>query len=266
MTFGTTDRATIVSNLEACFDSLDALFGSLDADQWAVQSCCPDWDVQGIALHLAAIENMLAGKAADSFSESLPFAEVGAFVAEVDGFSAADLLERYRSIIATRRAELTSMTDDDFAAVSMTPVGPGTYGRFMAVRVFDFWVHEQDVRRPLGIPGHESGPAAEMAIDEIEMSLGYIVGKKIGLPDGLSLTIDLTGPVTRSMHAAVDGRAARVESLDDPTITLTADSTTFAMLACGRIDPQVAIDAGAIGWSGDPEWGEKAARNLAFTM
>ena len=37
-------------------------------------------------------------------------------------------------------------------------------------------------------------------------------------------------------------------------------------LACGRIDPEQAIAAGRITWTGDNEWGGRAARNLAFTM
>lgn len=263
-------RPLPLTNLEFCWDSLDDLFGSLGDDQWSVQSLCPDWDVAGILMHLAAIEAMLAGKGHDSFAEGLPFEEVGAFIAELDGASPSDLLARYRSIIDERRNDLADLDDAALEHPSMTPVGPGTYGRFMAVRVFDFWVHEQDVRRPLDMPGHEAGPAAEMAIDEIEMSLGYIVGKKIGLPDGESITIELTGPVTRTMHVDVQGRATAVESLDDPTVTLTADSTTFALLACGRIDPQAEIDAGTISWTGrdevGAEWGDKAARSLAFTM
>jgi hypothetical protein len=37
-------------------------------------------------------------------------------------------------------------------------------------------------------------------------------------------------------------------------------------LACGRIDPQGAIDTGAITWTGDAELGERTARNLRYTM
>ncbi len=259
-------RPLPLTNLELCWDSLDELFGSLTDEQWPVPSLCPDWDVAGILIHLAAIEAMLEGKGHDAFAEGLPFEEVGAFLAEVDGTAPTELLTRYRAIVDQRRADIAPLGADELEHPSMTPVGPGTYGRFMAVRVFDFWVHEQDIRRPLGLPGHESGPAAEMAIDEIEMSLGYIVGKKIGLPDGESISVELTGPVTRSMHVDVQGRATRVDSLAAPTVTLTADSTTFALLACGRIDPQAEIDAGTISWSGDDEWGDKAARSLAFTM
>lgn len=255
-----------VANLQLCWDSLDPLLSSLDDAQWGVQSYCPEWTVGGIVTHLAAVESMLAGAPASAFAESLPFEKIGPFMEEAAGLDREAMLARYRSILSTRLADLAAMTDADMEGPSMTPVGPGTYGRFMAVRVFDFWVHEQDIRGPLGLPGHESGPAAEMSIDEIEMSLGYIVGKKVGLEDGRGLTIDLTGPVTRTMHVKVEGRAAQVPELTEPDAVVTADSTTFALLACGRIDPQGPIDEGRISWSGDAELGERAARNLRFTM
>ncbi len=47
---------------------------------------------------------------------------------------------------------------------------------------------------------------------------------------------------------------------------LTTDSLTFVQLACGRIDPQDPIDAGTVRWTGDPELGDRAARNLRYTM
>lgn len=255
-----------IDNLFACFDSVDALLGDLTDEQWTTQSYCPDWDVRGIAMHLAAVEHMLLGEAPGSFTDSLPFDRVGQWVGEVADLDNAALLAAYRDKIAARRAELSSYTAEQLDVPSMTPVGPKTYGRFMAIRVFDFWVHEQDIRGPLGLPGHESGGAAEMALDEIHVSLPYIVGKLIGLPDGKSITFDLTGPVQRQMHAAVDGRAGVVDDLANPDVTVTANSTSFALLSCGRVDPQTEIDAGNITWAGDPQWGEAAARNLRFTM
>lgn len=255
-----------IENLGRCFDSFDALVGGLTDEQWATPSLCPGWTVRGVTAHLGAIEHMLVGKAPGSMTDSLPFDLVGEWLSSVEALSNADFLERYRATITTRRAELDAMTDEQLELPSATPVGPGTYGRFMAVRVFDYWVHEQDVRVPLGLPGHESGPAAEMAIDEIHMSLPYIVGKKVGLPDGTSIRFELTGPVERTMNVAVIGRAGLVDTLDAPDVTLTTDSTTFALLACGRIDPQDPIDRERITWSGDPSLGEQAARNLRFTM
>ena len=255
-----------IALLNDCMDSVDELLAGLDDDQWVVQSYCPDWDVRGVAMHLAAVEYMLAGDEPGSWTESVPFNKVGDYIAGVSDLNNADLLAAYRETIAARRAEMAGYTADQLAVPSMTPVGPQTYGRFMAIRVFDYWVHEQDIRGPLGLPGHESGATAEMALNEIEISLPYIVGKKIGLPDGKGMTINLTGPVERQMHVKVDGRAGVVDSLADPDVVLNANSTAFALLACGRIDPQGPIDDGRVTWSGDAELGEKAARSLRFTM
>ncbi|HEY5663932.1 MAG TPA: maleylpyruvate isomerase family mycothiol-dependent enzyme [Ilumatobacter sp.] len=257
---------TTITNLGRCWDSLEALLAGLTDEQWATPSLCPGWTVRDVVVHLGSIEHMMLGEAPGAFGESIPFQKAADWMGEVAELDHRELRERFGGLVAARRRELAGLGADDLAVASLTPVGPGTYGRFLAVRVFDFWVHEQDIRQPLGLFGHEGGPAAEMAIDEIDRSLGYIVGKKIGLPDGMSITIEIDGPVQRAMHVAVTGRATVVAALDRPDVTLRTDSTTFALLACGRIDPQVPIDAGRVSWSGDDAWGEVAARNLAFTM
>ena len=255
-----------VDALEMCMASFDDLLGGLDANEWSTQSLCPAWTTRGVAEHLGAIEAMLLGAEPGSMAESLPFERAGEWVSSVAGLSDAEFLVRYREVLTPRRAELAAMSIDELGRPSATPVGPGTYARFMAIRVFDYWVHEQDVRRPLGRPGHESGPAAEIALDEVHRSLPYIVGKKVGLPDGKSISFTVSGPLERSMHVAVEGRAGLVDGLDSPDVSVSADSTTFVLLACGRIDPEAEIAAGTISWSGDDEWGAQAARNLRFTM
>lgn len=252
--------------LDECWSSVDALLDGLTDEQWQTPSLCPGWAVRDVVVHLGAIEHMLSGESPGSMTETIPFDKAVAWMSDVRDLDNTGLLERYRQVIAVRRAEVGALTAADLALPSLTPVGPGTVGRFLAVRVFDFWVHEQDIRRPLGLPGHEAGPAAELAHDEIERSLPYIVGKKVGLPDGMGITIEISGPVDRTMHVRVEGRAGATDRLDAPDVVLSGNSTAFALLACGRVDPQVEIDAGSIHWSGDARWGEAAARNLAFTM
>jgi uncharacterized protein (TIGR03083 family) len=256
----------IVDLLTDCFDSIDGLLDGLSDEQWGTQSLCPAWTVRGVVTHLGAIEHMLCGLDPGALAEGVPFARAGEWMASVEGLNHADLLARYREVIAQRRVELRSLAPADFDREGMTPVGPGTYGRFMSIRVFDLWAHEHDIRVPLGLPGHEGGPAAEAAIGEIEGSLPYIIGKKVQLPDGKGITIELTGPVVRTFHVVVDGRAKRVDTLDAADVVVRTDSMTFALLACGRIDPQGPIDDGRVTWTGDALLGEAAARNLAFTM
>jgi uncharacterized protein (TIGR03083 family) len=196
-------RTDTVATLRATWSALDAVAASLTAEQWAAQSLCPDWTARGVLVHATTIEQVLVGWKPGS---EAPFAGIAPVHAELNALEPGGLLERFRSVVAERTAELGAMSDDDFATPGVTPVGPGTYGRFMAIRVFDNWVHERDIRVPLGIPGDDSGPAAEMSLDEVEMSLGYIVGKKIGLGDGKGMR---SPPgCCAAMLVKVDGRAA----------------------------------------------------------
>jgi len=261
-----TDRRTTLSALTRCYDDLEALITDLGHEEWATPSLCPDWTVQGVVTHLAGVEDLLTGWLPAAADEPPPFQKMGSFVAAVADLSGPELAERTREILARRSEDLAGLTDDDMARPGMTPVGPGTYGRFMNVRVFDFWVHQRDITLPLGRPTDDSGSAAEIALDEVHQSMGYIVGKKIGLPDGMSIRFDLDGGISRQIAVAVEGRAGLVDTLDAPSVTVQADTTTFIMLACGRIDPQAQIDAGRISWTGNDEWGDQAARNLRFTM
>ena len=132
----------------------------------------------------------------------------------------------------------------------------------MACRSFG----SRDITTPLGLPTDDGDARAEMALAEVERSLGYIVGKKIGLPDGSSIVFHLTGPLRRDLCVMVDGRAKVVSQIDRPDVELSTDSVTFVQLACGRVDPQEQIDAGLVRWTGDAELGSRAARNLRYTM
>lgn len=248
------------------FDSLDELLSDLTDEEWELQTPCPAWDVAGVVTHLASMEYILANAAPSDFAESVPFEQAGELVTEVKGAAPAKLLARYKEIVDQRRFDLSVLTEEHLAEPAITPVGRADFARLLTARAFDFWVHEQDIRTAVGKPGHESGGAAELALAEIERVLGYIIGKKAQLPNGESVTIELTGPMARTIHVVVDGRAAVVESLEDPTVTLRTDSTTFARLACGRIDPALAISSRLVTYSGDEELAEHTIRHLAFTM
>lgn len=254
-------------NLFSCYEELESLVADLDDAEWEVQSLCPDWTVKGVIGHLSGVEHALDGWVPVQGDKKLPFDKVGEWVKRSAQWSPDQWRNELSALLQRRRDQLTSMSDEVFGGWSMTPVGEGTYQRFMDVRVFDFWVHQRDMAIPLGRSTDDSGPAAEVSVDEVDSSIGYIVGKKIALPDQMSIAFHLTGPVERDIYASVDGRARRVEALDGPaSVDVTVDSTTFVLLACGRIDPQAAIDNGKISWTGDDEWGNTAARNLRFTM
>ncbi|BBY64104.1 maleylpyruvate isomerase family mycothiol-dependent enzyme [Mycolicibacterium helvum] len=250
--------------LEACYTSIEGLCDELSDAEWEAQSLCPEWDMREVVQHVVSIEAVMAGWLPHDDSTPPPFERAAEFLAGTD--DPAVLVEKVRAVFAERRRDLAALSDADLDRPSWMPVGPGTYGRFLEIRVFDFWVHVRDITIPLGRLTNDGGVPAEMALAQVESSIGYIAGKKVGVPEGSSIAFRLTGPVVREIDVAVNGRAKQVDHLDDPDATLIADSTTFIMLTCGRIDPQAQIDSGAVSWTGDAELGERAARNLRFTM
>ncbi len=250
--------------LRSCYSQFEALCAGLGDAEWTTQSLCPEWNVADVVKHVTSIEAVMAGWLPEDTTTPPPFERAAEFLAGTE--DTAVLADKVRDVYDRRRRDLAALTEADLQRPSWMPVGPGTYGRFLEIRVFDFWVHERDITTPLGRSTDDGTLTADMSLAEVEGSIGYIVGKKIGLPEGKSLAIQLTGPVKRDINVRVDGRAPRVEHLDNPDTTLTTDSTTFIQLACGRIDPQTQIDSGAVSWTGDDEIGDRAARNLRFTM
>jgi uncharacterized protein (TIGR03083 family) len=261
-----TELATTRDSLLQSYDAIEALCARLDAQQWQAQSLCPDWKVRDVVQHLAMMETVMAGWVPASAGDLPDFGRVAAFDAEMSALDDPALAGRVREIFAVRRGDLAALTADDLARPCWTPVGTKTFGRFLEIRVFDFWVHERDITTPLGLATDDTGPRAEIALAEVTGSLGYIIGKKVGLPDGASIVFHLTGPLARDLSVVVDGRARPVDHVADPSVELTTDTLTFIQLACGRLDPQVPIDAGVVSWSGDGALGDRAARNLAFTI
>jgi len=267
-----TDLATIRTSLEQCYDAIEDLAARLDVAQshaqslWHAQSLCPDWDMRGVITHLGMMERVMTGWRPEPADEPPPLDRIDPYHQEMAALDDAAFASRIGAIFAIRRADLAALTEADLVRPSWTPIGPRSYGGFLEMRIFDFWVHERDIATPLGWPTDDAGPRAEIALGQVEDSIGYIVGKKIGLPDGASIVFHLTGPVRRDLRVVVDGRARAVDHLEHPDVELTTDTVTFVQLAAGRIDPQRQIDGGRVTWTGDPELADRAARNLSFTI
>jgi uncharacterized protein (TIGR03083 family) len=268
------DREPLTAALFEEWDILDGLLAGLTDEQWSSPTPLPGWTVHDVVAHLIGIESMLSDVEPPLTADEVPDSPhvinaIGAFnerwVAGLRSHSHAEVLSGFRDIIRTRRGALSAMTQDDFDAPSMTPVGPDSYGRFMRTRLFDCWFHEHDIRDAVGLPGEEGGPRAEYSFAELVGGLGFAVGKKGGAPDGSTVTFVLTGPLARDIHVAVHGRAAVVPALDAPaTTTLRLDSRLFTRLCGGRVS--AADHAGEIEVLGDEALGRQIAANLAFTI
>ena len=263
----------IVTLLGQEWSILAELLAGLGDDGWSAQAL-PGWDVHDVVAHLIGTERLLAGSAlpdlpVDGDGLSHVRNEIGraneAWVIELRSRTHAELLADFRAVTAQRLASLQAMSQDEFDAPSWTPAGQATYGRFMRIRLFDCWMHEQDIRTAVGQPGHEAGPIAEQVLEEVTAALGYVVGKLARAPDGSSVLIRLTGPIERQLRVVVDRRARVVDALDgEPTATLALASSLFFRLAGGRADPDAA--SSRVELAGDIDLARQIAANLAFTI
>jgi uncharacterized protein (TIGR03083 family) len=267
------DKDRLVELLGTEWAVIDGLMASLGDPTWS-KPALPGWDVHDTLAHLIGTERMLTGaeqpEAPPGTGEAAhvrnPIAKVNEiWIASLKDRSPAELLADFRAVTTERLGALRSMSVEDFDAPSWTPVGDATYARFMQVRLFDFFMHEQDIRAAVGVGGNEDGPVAEMAVDEVAGALGYIIGKRGGAPDGSSVEISLTGPVHRRLCVVVDGRARVVDRLDGaPTAGLALTSSLFLRLAGGRVDPEASL--GEMALTGDTALARQLATHLAYTI
>jgi uncharacterized protein (TIGR03083 family) len=261
------DRELLLGALAEEWAAIEDLVRDLTDTQWLAPTPCPAWDVRDQLAHIVAAEYALAGHfgAAGTVPDSELYASVGMFMVDVREEPPRMLLERYREITAARLGDFADLSDDEWAATTWTPVGPGSVGRLVRLRVFDCWMHEQDVRDALRRPGHDGGTPVDVALDEIEAALGFLLTRKARVPEDGLVTIALSGPVARSWNVAVrDNRGRLVETPPrKPDVTLRLPVGLFTRLCGGRIDPQTALTEVTI--EGDQDLGRRIVAGLAFT-
>lgn len=267
-------KEPVITALHDVWARLDGLLAGLDDADWKRPTCLPGWNVQAVAAHIIGTESMLLGVSLPPLAVSEtthPHVrnDIGGFnEAWVEALSReepAHVLARFRDDVAQRKAALAAMSDEAWDDVGFTPAGPDTYGRFMRIRVFDQWMHELDIRDALGERGGDSGPAAELGLDEMAGAMGFVVGKKAGAPQGSRVRLALTGDAARVINVEVAERAGVVAELSGPpTLTATMPAGVFARLGGGRADPATLRDQVTL--DGDEELGERLIANFGYTI
>jgi len=265
-----------VAALGEVWTSLSDVLGELSEDEWQLPSPLPGWSVQDNVAHILGTEAMLAGEPGpdveiDREANAHVRNDIGAFneqwVASLRALPPGEVLARFRELTRMRLDALDQMSDDEWNAESFTPAGKDTYGRFMQIRVFDCWLHEQDIRDAVGRPGHESGVAVDVVLDEMATALGFVVGKKAGAVAGQSVTFALTdgGSVVRELHVEVGERAAVVPALSAPaTVVLTMPVGVMTRRCAGRVGPDDLLDQVVI--DGDLALAAKILENQSYTI
>ncbi len=146
------------------------------------------------------------------------------------------------------------------------PAGPFSrevpYHELLRHRVFDVWIHEQDLRRALGEPGNLDSAAALITRDHLLAGLPKAVAKQAGAPAGSTVVFDVTGPLEflRTVRVDAAGRGSADESVSlAPDVQFTLGWETYLRLACGRGRP------GPVKVEGDEELAARILATFALT-
>jgi uncharacterized protein (TIGR03083 family) len=215
---------------------------------------CPGWTVFDQVAHVAGAEALVAGEQEPDTDVSAHEhvrndfgARMERFVEARRGRALEDVLDelewRLDERLTVYRAE-----DVDPDREVRGPSGPTTLAALVAVRTFDVWMHEQDIREAIGRPGGLDTPAASLSVSRAFDSLPVVVARRAGVEPGNAVVLELTGPVTGRAGVRVedqDGKARGIplftgeaeEHPDVVTTTLTTSTAVAMRLVGGRRDP-----------------------------
>jgi uncharacterized protein (TIGR03083 family) len=247
--------------LAETWGALAEVSSGLSETEWALPTECPGWDVKDQVSHLIGIERAIMGEPVPEWAGTLgdhvknDFAATNEpFVAVRRALPGSSVRAEFVEVTTNRLAQLDALTAEGWAIVGYSPLGEVPHAEFMAVRVFDSWVHEQDVRRALDRPGGDGNMASAISLDHVQRAMPYVVGKLAGCAEGTAVRFDVTGPAddARAFTIAVDGGRARpVDDEVAPTVTLSLSNIDFMRLGCGRTTSALLQTAGAVDVDGD---------------
>jgi len=268
---------SVITQLESVWADIAELGEGLTAAEWNRPTDCPGWSVKDNVAHMIGTENMLrgvqpppveVGNAPHVHNDFGKFNEQ--WVLTYRNRPGADVLADFHEVTKSRLEALRALPPEEWEKEGFTPEGRAPYRRFMEIRVFDCWYHDQDIREALDRPGFLEGPAADLSLHKIvTKGLPYVVGKKAAVPPGSTVVLDIIGEpaIAAAVGVPPAGRAALLDVVpDSPTVRIHLDRRTFARLAGGRWSGGRARADGWVKVEGDATLGKRVIDRLAFTI
>lgn len=263
----------LVATWQASAADVIALLTSLPAAQWATPTELPGWDVNAVAAHVAHFESAWVGlpqqevavPAAPHLTAPTSQATEAGVIARRD-WAPEQIIEELTHAVAVRARQLA-----DHPPASLTDPGDG-FARFMgwtwetmlSNRVIDLWMHEQDIRRPVGRHGGLTTAGAELTRDALTAALPMVVAKRAKAPVGSTVLFEATGDggLTLAVRVGEDGRARLFGSdrSGEPTVTLTMSFEEWVRRSGGR-----GADPAAVRIRGDHTLAEAVLAGLTIT-
>ncbi|MCD4533329.1 maleylpyruvate isomerase family mycothiol-dependent enzyme [Nocardioides sp. cx-169] len=268
------DQERLAGYVEVWWEAIHDLTGVLEElspDEWDTPTDLPGWDVRAVAAHVAHLEAILAGAPEETADVGQPAhvtAPMGLYteIGVVNRRDAAPdlIINEIRETATTRHTALLADPPTDAQARPEVVFGgvPWSWETLLRNRPLDVWMHAQDIRRAVGRPGGMDLAVARHTAEYLAESLGYVLAKKVGAPEGTTLVLEMAGSEPFVFTVSGSGRGERLPSPPpDPTACLRMDRETFVMLAGGRRPPA----PGAVEVVGDRQLGERVVDAMATT-
>ena len=265
-------KEALLNLQKSVWQSLEDLCAGLNVDEWNTSTDCPTWTVKDCIAHLIGIEHRLLGRDVPNVDlrDTSHLRNDQGFKNEVDVVSrrsntVEELMQEFRNVNSERLIILESQSD--FGSAAESPIGQGSVADQVSVRLFDCWIHEQDIRRAIGKQGNLSGPVAEHSFQRIANVMPYVFGKKVNAPEGSSVKFKIHGAHSFDIRVkVVEKRAVLVPELPQATIKLEMGSEAFLCLACGRWDPDTAITDGRVVIKGEESFGVLIVQKMNYMV
>ncbi|WP_435975109.1 maleylpyruvate isomerase family mycothiol-dependent enzyme [Streptomyces sp. Qhu_M48] len=255
-------------------EAIAELVQPLVEGEWNRPTPCPGWSVRDIVSHVIGMETEMLGDPRpihslprDLYHVRSDFARYMEVQVDVRRHHTAPEMTSELEYILIRRARQLRNENRSPEHLIRAPLGAEqSLELAYRMRAFDVWVHEQDLRAALGVPGNLDSAGAHVTRDVLLEALPKVVAKDAGAPASSAVVVDVSGPVEflRTVRVDAEGRGSidGAPSLG-PAVTLATDWETFVRLACGRVRPADVADR--VKTEGDEELARAILDNFAVT-
>ena len=255
-------------------DSLEACLDALTPEDFLRETPCPGWRVRDIVAHLVGLDREFRGEPApdvDVTTVAHVKNERGARnerdVVALRNVDVATLLTMFHNESVRAATTLRALSDEEWVATaplvsSLTPTH-----RVAETRVFDSWVHLQDIRDATLQPQDDHGVAEEMVLNRYEASMPYVFGKIVQPPEGTTARLVITGHFARTVNLRIiEGRAQALETTPgDVDVEIVTPAALFWRRCAGRIGASAFLLSSATSIRGSLALAQHWAEAMAVT-
>jgi len=215
-------------------DAFYGLLGALSDEGWKTEAL-RGLDVQGLVGHMIGVEHdthrALAGDPAVADAEHVESTQDWA-VRQADRSPALTRDEWYRGAEVT--LELARAADGAPEGRLAVHGMRLPLGDLLVVRAFELWVHENDIRRAVGLPPSVPDPPVLRMMSDLAARMLPYAAARMGLHP-VDVHLVLTGPGGGTWDMAVGQGAGGAPGQEG--VAIVADAVGFCRLAANRVTP-----------------------------